>query len=62
MIVLEDINHKPIGSIDLTKWYEFEKPFVISETNNLDRYYLYIPTLGLGLYFTYFKKLAKESC
>lgn len=57
ILFLEDINHKVIGSIDLNKWYNHMESPVLSETNNSERYYMFIPDLGLGIYFSYFRKV-----
>lgn len=53
VIELQNIDHKPVGAIYLDKLKY--KNLTISETNNSERYYLYID--GLGIYFSFFKKL-----
>ena len=54
IIELQDIDHKPVGALYLDKFREKGK-FVISETNNQERYYFYCD--GVGIYFSFFKKL-----
>jgi hypothetical protein len=54
IIELLNIDKKPVGAIyfkDLRY-----KNFVITETNNSEKYYLYVD--GLGIYFSYFQKIA----
>lgn len=53
IIELLNIDKKPVGAIyfkDLRY-----KNFVITETNNSEKYYLYVD--GLGIYFSYFQKI-----
>lgn len=54
IIELLDINQKPVGALYLGKFRE-KSQIVISETNNQERYYLYCD--GVGLYFSFYKKL-----
>jgi hypothetical protein len=54
--VLELLNkdHEPVGAIYLDKLKY--KNFVISETNNSEKYYFYVN--GLGIYFSYYQKIS----
>jgi hypothetical protein len=54
--VLELLNkdHEPVGAIYLDKLKY--KNFVISETNNSEKYYFYVD--GLGIYFSYYQKIS----
>jgi len=54
IIELQNIDHKPVGALYLDKFRE-KGQLVISETNNQERYYLYID--GVGIYFSFFKKI-----
>ena len=53
IIELLNIDGKPVGALYLaeTKY----KKFLISETNNSEKYYLFID--GIGIYFSFFKKI-----
>lgn len=53
IIELLDINQKPVGALYLDKLKY--KNFVISETNNLEKYYLYYQ--GMGIYFSFYRKI-----
>ena len=53
ILELLNIDNKPVGALHL-KDLRY-KNFVISETNNSEKYYLYID--GVGIYFSFFKKL-----
>lgn len=53
IIELLDFNQKPVGALYLDKLKY--KNFVISETNNLEKYYLYYQ--GLGIYFSFYRKI-----
>jgi hypothetical protein len=53
IIELLDVNKKPIGAIYFDKFKS--KNFVVSETNNSEKYYLYVD--GLGIYFSYYQKI-----
>ena len=53
ILELLNINNKPVGALYL-KDLRY-KNFVISETNNSEKYYLYVD--GVGIYFSFFKKL-----
>ena len=52
-ITLLNIDNKPVGALFLSNLKY--KNFVISETNNSERYYLYID--GIGIYFSFYKKI-----
>lgn len=56
IIELLDINQKPVGALYLNKFRD-KGQIVISETNNQERYYFYCD--GIGIYFSFFKKLSK---
>lgn len=53
ILELLNIDGKPIGALymDALKY----KQFVVSETNNSEKYYLYID--GVGIYFSFYKKI-----
>ena len=53
ILELLNIDNKPVGALYL-KDLRY-KNFVISETNNSEKYYLYVD--GVGIYFSFFKKL-----
>jgi hypothetical protein len=53
IIELLNIDKKPVGAIYFDKLKY--KNFVVSETNNSEKYYLYID--GLGVYFSFFQKI-----
>lgn len=55
ILELLDINNKPVGALYLNN-LKF-KNFVVSETNNSEKYYLYID--GVGVYFSFFKKISQ---
>lgn len=54
ILELQDINHKPVGAL-YTGQLKFRQ-FHISETNNSEKYYLYID--GVGIYFSFYKKIS----
>lgn len=53
VIELLNIRKEPVGAIYLDKFKY--KNFVVSETNNSEKYYLYVD--GLGIYFSFYQKL-----
>lgn len=53
VLELQNINHKPVGAIYLNTFKY--KNFSISETNNTEKYYLYVD--GIGVYFSFFKRI-----
>ena len=53
VLELLSIDKKPVGAIYLDKFKY--RNFVISETNNSEKYYLYID--GLGIYFSFYQKI-----
>jgi hypothetical protein len=53
VIELLNIDNKPVGALYLNNLRY--KTFAISETNNSEKYYLYID--GVGIYFSFYKKL-----
>ena len=54
ILELTNIDGKPVGALYLSELKY--KNFIISETNNSEKYYLYID--GVGIYFSYYKKIA----
>jgi hypothetical protein len=54
VIELLNIDRKPVGAIYLDKFKY--KNFVISETNNSEKYYFYVD--GIGIYFSYYQKIS----
>jgi hypothetical protein len=52
-LILLDITHKPVGALYLSDFREKGK-IVISETNNNEKYYLYVD--GVGIFFSFFEK------
>ena len=53
MIELLSIDNKPVGALYL-KQLRY-KNFIVSETNNSERYYLYVD--GVGIYFSFYRKI-----
>ena len=53
ILELQDINNKPVGALYLGQLKY--RDFVISETNNTEKYYLYVG--GVGIYFSFYKKI-----
>lgn len=53
ILELLNIDNKPVGALYL-KDLRY-KNFVVSETNNSEKYYLYVN--GIGIYFSFFKKI-----
>lgn len=53
VIELLNIDKKPVGAIYFDKLRY--KNFVVSETNNSEKYYLYVD--GLGIYFSFYQKI-----
>lgn len=54
IIELLNIDKKPVGAIYFDKFKY--KNFVVSETNNSEKYYLYVD--GLGIYFSFYQKIS----
>jgi hypothetical protein len=54
ILELLNIDNKPIGALYLAELKH--KKFVISETNNSEKYYLYAD--GIGIYFSFFQKIS----
>lgn len=54
VIELLNIDHKPVGAIYFDKLRY--KNFIVSETNNSEKYYLYAD--GLGIYFSFYQKIS----
>lgn len=53
IIELMNIDHKPIGALYLDKLRY--KNFIISETNNSEKYFIYLD--GMGIYFSFYKQI-----
>lgn len=53
IIELLNIDKKPVGAIYFDKLRY--KNFVVSDTNNSEKYYLYMD--GLGIYFSFYQKI-----
>lgn len=53
IIELLNIDNKTVGALYMSALKY--KQFVISETNNSEKYYLYID--GVGIYFSFYKKI-----
>lgn len=54
VIELLNIDKKPVGAIYLDKLRY--RNFIVSETNNSEKYYLYVD--GLGIYFSFYQKIS----
>jgi hypothetical protein len=53
ILELLNIDNKPVGALYLAEMKY--KKFLISETNNSERYYLFMD--GIGIYFSFYKKI-----
>jgi hypothetical protein len=53
ILELLDINNKPVGALYMSQLKY--KNFVISETNNTEKYFLIID--GMGVYFSFYRKI-----
>ena len=53
ILELLSIDQKPVGALYLNQLKY--KNFIVSETNNSEKYYLYVD--GLGIYFSFYRKL-----
>jgi hypothetical protein len=53
ILELLNIKQEPVGALYLDKVKY--KNFIISETNNSEKYYLYID--GIGIYFSFYSKI-----
>ena len=53
ILELLNIDNKPVGALYLSQLRY--KNFVVSETNNTEKYFLVID--GVGIYFSFFKKI-----
>lgn len=54
ILELLDIDKKPVGALYMSQLKY--KQFMITETNNSEKYYLYIE--GIGIYFSFFQKIS----
>jgi hypothetical protein len=53
ILELLNIDNKPVGALYLAELRY--RNFIVSNTNNSEKYYLYID--GVGIYFSFFKKI-----
>lgn len=53
ILELLNIDNKPVGALYLADMKY--KKFLVSETNNSEKYYLYMD--GVGIYFSFYKKI-----
>lgn len=53
IIELLNIDNKPVGALYLSQLRY--KQFVVTETNNTEKYFLVID--GVGIYFSFFRKI-----
>ena len=53
ILELLNIDNKPVGALYLSQLKY--KNFVVSETNNTEKYFLVID--GVGIYFSFFRKI-----
>lgn len=53
ILELRNINNKPVGALYMSQLKY--KNFVISETNNTEKYFLVID--GVGIYFSFYSKI-----
>ena len=53
ILELLNIDRKPVGALYLDKLRY--KTFMISDTNNTEKYYLYLD--GVGIYFSFYQKI-----
>ena len=53
VLELLNIQNKPVGALYLSLLRY--KNFIVSETNNSEKYYLYVD--GLGIYFSFYQKI-----
>lgn len=54
ILELLNIDNKPVGALYLSDLKY--RNFVVSETNNSEKYYLYID--GVGVYFSFYRKIS----
>ena len=54
ILELLNIDNKTVGALYLAELRH--KNFVVSETNNSEKYYLYLN--GVGIYFSFFRKIS----
>jgi hypothetical protein len=54
ILELLNIENNPVGALYMSNLKY--KNFVISETNNSEKYYLYID--GIGIYFSFYRKIS----
>jgi hypothetical protein len=53
ILELQNIEHKTVGALYLDQLRY--KNFIVSETNNSEKYYLFMD--GIGIYFSFYKKI-----
>lgn len=54
ILELLNIDSKPVGALYLSKLKY--KQFMVTETNNSEKYYLYVD--GIGIYFSFYRKIS----
>ena len=54
ILELLNIDNKPVGALYMSNLKY--KNFIITETNNSEKYYLYMD--GIGVYFSFYRKIA----
>ena len=54
ILELQNIDGKPVGALYLAEMRY--KRFFVAETNNSEKYYLYMD--GIGIYFSFFQKIS----
>lgn len=53
ILELRNIDNKPVGALYLAELKY--RNLIVSETNNSEKYYLYVD--GIGIYFSFFEKI-----
>lgn len=53
ILELRNIDNKPVGALYLSNLKY--RNIIVSETNNSEKYYLYLD--GVGIYFSFFEKI-----
>ena len=54
ILELRNIDNKPVGALYRSKLKY--KNFIVSDTNNSEKYYLYVD--GIGVYFSFYSKIS----
>lgn len=55
ILELLNIDGKPVGALYLAE-LKYKK-FIVSETNNSEKYYLFVD--GIGIYFSFYQKIGR---